>query len=85
MSGVTEWVISSNERTTEEGLFIVFFLCMSVCLAFSTGEKIVLIKYSGYRYTGNSKFLENLSLKTPTDFLCTRILLYKGLILAKGN
>ena len=25
MSGVTEWVINSNEGTTEEGLFIVFF------------------------------------------------------------
>ena len=24
-----------------------FFLCMYVCLMFSTGEKIVLIKYSG--------------------------------------
>ena len=46
MSGVTAWVITSNEGTTEEGLLIVF-LCMSVCLVFSTGEKIVLIKYSG--------------------------------------
>ena len=46
MSGVTEWVVSSNKGTTEEGFFIVFF-CMSVCLVFSTGEKIVLIKYSG--------------------------------------
>ena len=25
VSGVTEWVISGNEGTTEEGLFIVFF------------------------------------------------------------
>ena len=47
MSGVTEWVINGNEGTTEEGLFIVFFLCMYVCLVFSTGEKIVVIKYSG--------------------------------------
>ena len=46
VSGVTEWVISGNEGTTEEGLFIVFslYVCMSV---FLTGEKIVLIKYSG--------------------------------------
>ena len=51
VSGVTEWVISSNEGTTEEGLLIVF-LCTSVCLFFSTGEKIVLIKYSGYRNIG---------------------------------
>ena len=51
VSGVTEWVISGNEGTTEEGLFIVF-LCMSVCLVFSTGEKTVLIKYSGYRNIG---------------------------------
>ena len=28
MSGVTEWVINSNKRTTEEGLFLGF-LCMS--------------------------------------------------------
>ena len=40
--GVTEWVISGNEGTTEEGLLIIF-LCMSVCLVFSMGEKIVLI------------------------------------------
>ena len=33
MSGVTEWVISSNEGTTEAGLLIVF-LCMSVCVVF---------------------------------------------------
>ena len=45
MSGVTEWIISGNEGTTEEGLLIVF-LWMSVYLVFSTGEKIVLIKYS---------------------------------------
>ena len=45
MSRVTEWVISSNEGTTEERLLIVF-LCMFVRLGFSTGEKIVLIKYS---------------------------------------
>ena len=38
VSGVTEWVISGNEGTTEERLCIVF-LCMSVCLVFSTGEK----------------------------------------------
>ena len=44
MSGVTEWVINSNEGTTEERLFLVFFY---VCLVFSTGEKIVLFKYSG--------------------------------------
>ena len=44
MSGVTEWVINGNEGTTEEGLFLVVFY---VCLVFSTGEKIVLIKYSG--------------------------------------
>ena len=56
MSGVIEWVIGSNEGTTEEGLFIVFFLCMYVCLVFSTGEKIVLIKYSGYRNIGNYRF-----------------------------
>ena len=43
-SGVTEWVINGNEGTTEEGLFLVFFY---VCLVFSMGEKIVLIKYSG--------------------------------------
>ena len=43
VSGVTEWVINGNEGTTEEGLFLVFFY---VCLVFSTGEKIVLIKYS---------------------------------------
>ena len=31
MSGVTEWVISSSEGTTEEALFIVFslYVCMS--------------------------------------------------------
>ena len=46
VSGVTKWVINGNEGTTEEELLIVF-LCMSVCLGFSTGEKIVLIKYSG--------------------------------------
>ena len=46
MGGVTEWVISGNEGTTEEGL-LLFFLCMYVCLVFSMGEKIVLIKYSG--------------------------------------
>ena len=46
VSGVTEWVISINEGTTEEGLFIVF-PCMPVCLVFLTGEKIALIKYSG--------------------------------------
>ena len=45
VSGVTEWVISGNEGTTEEGLLIIFF---SVCLVLSMGEKIVLIKYSGY-------------------------------------
>ena len=28
---------------------------MSVCLVFSMGEKIVLIKYSGYRNIGNDK------------------------------
>ena len=57
VSGVTEWVVSGNEGTTEEGLFIVFFfLCMSVCLVFSTGEKIVLIKYSGYCNIGNMEF-----------------------------
>ena len=43
VSGVTEWVISSNEGTTVERLLIVF-LCMFVCLVFSMGEKIVLIK-----------------------------------------
>ena len=43
MSGVTEWVINGNEGTTEEGLFLVF----SMYVVFSTGEKIVLIKYSG--------------------------------------
>ena len=46
-------MVSGNEGTTEEGLFIVFFLCMSVCLVFTTGKKIVLIKYSGYRNIGN--------------------------------
>ena len=46
MSGVTEWVISGNEGTSEEG-FLIVFLCMSVCLVFLTGEKILLIKYSG--------------------------------------
>ena len=44
MSGVTEWVINGKEGTTEEGLFLVFFY---VCLVFSTGEKIMLIKHSG--------------------------------------
>ena len=29
MSGVSEWVINGNEGTTKEGLFLVFFLCMS--------------------------------------------------------
>ena len=29
LSGVTEWVISGNEATTEEGLFVGFF---SVCM-----------------------------------------------------
>ena len=31
VSGVTEWVISDNEGTTEEGLFIVFslYVCVS--------------------------------------------------------
>ena len=53
VNGVIDWVISGNEGTTEEGLFIVFFLCMYVCLVFSTGEKIMLIKYSGYRNIGN--------------------------------
>ena len=42
VSGVTKWVISGNEGS--------FF---SVCLVFSTGEKMVLIKYSGYRNIGN--------------------------------
>ena len=50
MSGVTEWVINGNMRTTEEGLFLVFFY---ICLVFSTGEKIVLIKYSGNCIIGN--------------------------------
>ena len=49
VSGVTEWVINGNEGT-EEGLFLVFFY---VCLVFSTGEKIVLIKYSGNCIIGN--------------------------------
>ena len=44
VSGITEWVINGNKETTEEGLFLIFFY---VCLVFSTGEKIVLIKYSG--------------------------------------
>ena len=56
MSGVTEWVISGNEGTTEERLLIVF-LCMSVCLVFSTGVKIVLIKYSGYRNIGKTFYM----------------------------
>ena len=30
VSGVTEWVIGGNEGTTEEGLFIVFSVCMHV-------------------------------------------------------
>ena len=55
VSGVTEWVISGNEGTTEEGLFIVF-LSMPVCLVFLTGEKIVLIQYSGYLNIGNVIF-----------------------------
>ena len=54
VGGVTEWVISDNKGTTQEGLLIVF-LCMSVCLVFSTGEKIVLIMYSGYRNIGNTQ------------------------------
>ena len=31
VSGITEWEISGNEGTTEEGLFIVFslYVCMS--------------------------------------------------------
>ena len=68
MGGVTERVISGNEGTTEEGLFIVF-LCMSVCLVFLTGEKIVLIKYSGYRNIGNYIFHNGLK-KTISSLYC---------------
>ena len=32
MSGVTEWVVSGNEGTTEEEF--CFFLCMYVCVVF---------------------------------------------------
>ena len=32
MSGVTEWVVSGNEGTTEEGLCIVFF-SLYVCVS----------------------------------------------------
>ena len=53
MSGVTEWVINGNEGTTEEGLFLVFFY---VCLVFLTGEKIVLIKYSGNCIIGKGNY-----------------------------
>ena len=54
VSGVTEWVINGNEGTTEEGLFLVFSY---VCLVFSTGEQIVLIKYSGNCIIGNAYYL----------------------------
>ena len=57
VSGVTEWEISGNEGTIAEGLLIVS-LCISVCLVFSTGEKIVLIKYSGYRNIGNGVLVQ---------------------------
>ena len=56
MSGVTERVISSNEGTTEEGLLIAFSLYVCVSVFFSTGEKIVLIKYSDYRNIRNFFF-----------------------------
>ena len=55
VSGETEWVINGNEGTTEEGLFIVF----SMYVVFLTGEKIVLIKYSGNCIIGNHFFCGN--------------------------
>ena len=36
--GVSEWVVSGNEGLTEEGVFVVFCLCMFVCLVYMTGE-----------------------------------------------
>ena len=39
--GVGEWVVSGNEGLTEEGVFVVFCLCMYVwCIR--QGESIVL-------------------------------------------
>ena len=35
---VDEWVVSGNKGLTEEGVFVVFRLCMFVCLVYLTGE-----------------------------------------------
>ena len=35
--GVGEWVASGNKELTEEGVFVVFCLCMVVRLGYSTG------------------------------------------------
>ena len=36
-SHVGEWVASGNKELTEEGVFVVFCLCMVVRLGYSTG------------------------------------------------
>ena len=40
--GVGEGVVSGNEGLTEEGVFVIFCLCMFVCLVYSTWVKVVL-------------------------------------------
>ena len=36
-SQMREWVVSGNERLTEEGVLMIF-VCMFVCLVHSTSE-----------------------------------------------
>ena len=40
--GVGGWGVSANEGLTAEGEFVVFCLCIFVCLVYSTGVKVVL-------------------------------------------
>ena len=37
VGGVGEWVVSGNKELTEEGIFVVFCLCMVVRLGYSLG------------------------------------------------
>ena len=35
--GVSEWAVIGNEGLTEEGVYVVFCLCMFVCLVYLMG------------------------------------------------